>query len=119
MVLQRWDPIFELRRMNAVMNHRRREHSAAHVGDGNRGWAIPIDMVEEDDELLVRASIPGVNPEEIDVSIEDRMLTIKAETKTEEESKKNGYFVREPETMQVNVGKRVAQNVALEVGATF
>ena len=98
MVLQRWDPMFDLRRMHEAMNRRRHEHAPALVANGHRGWAIPLDVVEEGEELLVRASIPGVNPDEIDVSIEDRVLTIKAETKSEEESKEGGYFLRERHT---------------------
>ena len=118
MVLQRWDPIFDFRRMNEAMNRRWREHSAAHVGDGSRGWAIPIDVVEEGDELLVRASIPGVNPEEIDVSVEDRVLTIKAETKTAKESKEGGYFIRERRTGSFRRSLRLPETVDTENAKT-
>lgn len=127
MVLQRWEPIYDLRRMHEAMNRRWRESGTAYVGAGHRGWAIPIDVVEEGDELLVRASLPGVNPDEIDVSIEDRVLTIKGETKVEEETKDGGYFIRErrtgsfrrslrlPETADTEKAKTVYENGVLTV----
>ena len=97
MVLQRWDPLFDFRR---AMNRHVRATGLARL-DGNRAenekreWAIPLDVVEQEDELLVQASIPGVKVDDIDVSIENRVLTIKAETKSEAEHKEGGYLVRE------------------------
>ena len=97
MVLQRWDPLFGFRR--ALNRHARTTRlattSAAPSGTEKREWAIPLDVVEQEDELLVRASIPGVKVEDIEVSVENRVLTIKAETKTDESHKEGGYLVRE------------------------
>ncbi len=119
MVIQRWDPLYDLRRMHVAMNSRWRENSPAHVGDGHRGWAIPIDVVEEGDDLLVRASLPGVNPDEIDVTIEDRVLTIKAETKVQEESKDNGYFIRERRTGSFRRSLRLPETADTEKAKTL
>ena len=97
MVLQRWDPLFDFRK---AMNRHVRATRLARMDldrsdNGKKEWVIPLDVVEQDDELLVRASIPGVKVDDIDVSIEKRVLTIKAETKTEAEHKEGGYLVRE------------------------
>ncbi len=95
MVLQPWAPIYELRRMRQAMDRHWRGFGFAANGIQRRGWAIPLDVVEEGDDLLVRASLPGVNAEDIDVSIEDHVLTIKAETKAGEEQKGGGYLMKE------------------------
>jgi HSP20 family protein len=58
-------------------------------------WSIPIDVLQKGDEVLVKASLPGVKPEEIDVSVEDNVLSIKAESSTEKETEDEGYLVRE------------------------
>ena len=47
------------------------------------------------DEAVVKAQLPGVKKEDIDVTIEDNMLTIRAETRREEEVDEEGYFRRE------------------------
>lgn len=97
MVLQRWDPLFDFRR--AMNRHVRASRLAgpafSRPADEKKEWAIPLDVVDQEDELLVKASIPGVKVDDIDVSIENRVLTIKAESKTESEHKEDGYLVRE------------------------
>jgi len=97
MVLQRWDPIYELRRMHQALNRGWRPFALATDSDDvERGrWAIPLDVVAEDGAILVRASVPGFRPEDIDVSIEDNLLTIKAETKMERERQEDGFLMRE------------------------
>lgn len=95
MVLQRWDPMYELRRMQEAMNRAWRPFALATDGAQREGWAIPLDVVDEAGEFLVHASIPGVKPEDIDVRIEDNLLTIKAETKVEAECEEKGFLMRE------------------------
>jgi HSP20 family protein len=68
-------------------------------GGGEEGnvenWAIPLDVVQEGDSIIVKASVPGVNPEDIDVSIENDVLTIKGQTKEEREYQEGNYLMRE------------------------
>lgn len=47
-------------------------------------WMLPLDVIETEDEFIVKASIPGINPDELDISITDNVLTIKGEIKAEE-----------------------------------
>ena len=93
-MLQRWEPFRELRRMDEMMNRFRRGHFGIGFGETEK-WAVPLDVVEEDDKIIVRATLPGVEPEDIDVTLENDVLTIKAETKTETEERKENYLVRE------------------------
>jgi HSP20 family protein len=58
-------------------------------------WSIPVDVKQKGEDIEVKASLPGVKPEEIDVSVEDGVLTIKAETTTETETEETGYLLRE------------------------
>ncbi len=95
MVLQRWDPRYEFRRMHEAMNRHWRGFSFDYAPAERRGWAIPVDVLEDGDEILVRASLPGVNPEEIHVSIEDRVLAINAKTTVDQERKEDGYLIKE------------------------
>ena len=58
--------------------------SRAWQGDGDghveRRWAIPIDLTQDGDDIVLRATVPGVAPEDINVTIEDGVLTINTET---------------------------------------
>jgi HSP20 family protein len=52
-------------------------------------------MFETNDQLVVKASVPGVKPENLDVTIQGETLTIKGETKEETESEQGRYHFRE------------------------
>jgi HSP20 family protein len=51
-----------------------------------------VDMVDNEDEILVRVELPGVDKKDLDVNISGNMLTIKGETKREEKEEKGEYF---------------------------
>ena len=55
----------------------------------------PIDMYHTDSDVVVKAALPGVKPEDVDISITDGTLTIKGETKTEEKEEQKDYLHRE------------------------
>ena len=101
MVLQRWDPLFDIGRMHRSMDRFWRvfPRNPAYINgrDGTK-WSIPLDAYEEGDNLVVRASLPGVNPEDIDVTVEDRILTISGSTKVDEKRDEDGYLLRERRT---------------------
>jgi len=66
------------------------------------GWLAPlgaetlaVDMYETDNDVVVKTAVPGVKPEDIDVSITGDVLTIKGETKAEEKIEKANYIRQE------------------------
>ena len=96
--LVRWEPFRELISLREAMDRLFEESFVRPWGD----WLVPfgaetlaVDMYETDDEVVVKASLPGVKPEEIDISITGNTLTIKGETKAEEEVKEKNYIRRE------------------------
>ena len=100
MMSQRWDPFAEVRRFHPRLNRdtfNRRAWGFPMASNGAliSGWQIPMDAVEEGDNLVFRASVPGVKPEDIEVTIEDGVLSIKTDTKEEAEGKEGGYLMRE------------------------
>jgi HSP20 family protein len=55
--------------------------------------AVPkLDIVDRDDEVLVRAEVPGVNKEDLEVSVTGNLFTIKGKTKREEKEEKGEYY---------------------------
>jgi len=59
------------------------------------GQVIPVDVYEEKDKLVVKASVPTMKPEEINVEVEGNLLTISGESKVESEKKEATYYRRE------------------------
>lgn len=54
-------------------------------------WAPAVDIKEEADKFVIHADIPGVKPEDIEVSMEAGVLTVKGEKESETKTEKEGY----------------------------
>lgn len=55
-------------------------------------WTPPIEMFEKDDKFVVKAELPGIDKDKIDISVIGETLTIKGERKTETEIKQESYY---------------------------
>jgi len=60
-----------------------------------QGQMPAVDVIDQDNEVLVRAEVPGVTKEDLDVSVAANSVTIRGHSKREEEEKKGEYFRRE------------------------
>ncbi len=67
------------------------ERGVAEGSTATAEWAPAVDIKEGTDSFVIHADIPGVKPEEIDISMEDGVLTIKGEKKSESKTEKEGY----------------------------
>ncbi|RIK40298.1 MAG: heat-shock protein Hsp20 [Chloroflexi bacterium] len=75
-------------------------------------FSIPLDVKETDDELVIKASVPGIRPEDIDVEISGDVLTIRGETKEEREEKKGTWHLSERRVGNVYRSIRLPVSVA-------
>lgn len=55
-------------------------------------WNPSVDVSETDDSIIVTAEVPGVDPENIDVSVDENQLVISGEKKQEEEEKEKNFY---------------------------
>lgn len=58
-------------------------------------WGLALDVAEQGELFLVKASIPGINPDDLNVTLEDNVLTIQGETKDDQTIDENTYHIRE------------------------
>ena len=98
MLLKRWEPFGDLRRMDHEFDRIWR-HASRPAYFRGPNWIhdghVAVDVYEEGDDLVVRATLPGVKPEDVDASITDNTLTIEAKGELEEEVKEKEYLHRE------------------------
>ena len=94
-LVRRWDPFREMAQLRATMDRLLNETRNLPVASDETIWMLPLDVSETEDAFLVKASIPGVNPDDIDISLTDNVLTIKAEIKAEKEIEEAQYHLRE------------------------
>ena len=55
----------------------------------------PIDVIDRENEVVLRAQVPGVNKDNLDISISDNVITIRGRSEQEEEREKEDYYCRE------------------------
>jgi len=58
-------------------------------------WAPSVDVFEKEGDLVIRAELPGVKQEDVDITVQDRVLTISGQRQEEQEQEREGYYVRE------------------------
>src|SRR4028118_1764473 len=63
--------------------------------DETTRWAPALDVLHEDGDIVVRAELPGVKLEDVDITIHNGVLTISGERKAEEQREGSSYYVRE------------------------
>ena len=58
-------------------------------------WAPAVDVLTKDSDLVIRAELPGVKLDDVDITLQNGVLTISGEHKADEEEERGGYHVRE------------------------
>jgi HSP20 family protein len=94
-MLTRWDPFQEMVNLRRTVDRLFDNVSTDREWAQPTLWSLAVDVVENKDEFIIKASVPGINPEELDVSYTDDALTIKGEIKSENEVEENQYHLRE------------------------
>jgi HSP20 family protein len=97
MALIRWEPVRELSTIQSEMNRLFNTFFETPTGGGNgttalRRWVPAMDLVETDDEFVLRADLPGLSEGDVNIELEDNILTISGERKSEHEERKEGYY---------------------------
>ena len=110
MVMQRSDPFNEMTPLRQAMGQLLAE-SFIRPGTGPAAGtpSVPLDILEHGDALVVRASLPGVTPDDIDINVQQNVLTIAGQVREERSSDEGHYHLAERRT------GRFARSVSLPV----
>jgi HSP20 family protein len=97
MALIRWEPVREIGTIQNEMNRLFNSFFEAPTQGGNGGgalrrWIPAMDLVETDDDFVLRADLPGLGEDDVNIELEDNVLTISGERKAEHEERKEGYY---------------------------
>ncbi|HLJ04118.1 MAG TPA: Hsp20/alpha crystallin family protein [Solirubrobacteraceae bacterium] len=98
MALIRWEPVREL---NTIQNEMNRlfntffdtpgQHTTGTAATARR-WIPAMDLVETQDDFVLRADLPGLSEGDVNIELEDNVLTISGQRKAEHEENKEGYY---------------------------
>lgn len=95
-MLRRWDPFRDLSVLQDRINRVFNEISQDEAQTSERTWAPVVDIIENDNELIVRAELPGVKREDIDVEVTSDSLTIRGERVFPSDEKNNYLRIERP-----------------------
>jgi HSP20 family protein len=97
MALIRWEPIAELNTLQNEMNRLfntffDQPAAAGRGGVPGRRWIPAMDLIETADHYVLRADLPGLGEDDVNVELQDNVLTISGERKAEHETRQEGYY---------------------------
>ena len=94
MAIVRWEPFRELSSLQTEMNRLFNAAFDTSPGGngGNRRWAPAMDLLETDEHFVLRADLPGMTEADVNIELEDNVLTVSGERKAEHEEKREGFY---------------------------
>ena len=97
--LTRWEPVRETMTLRDAMDRLFDDaftRPFSLMREGGTAWSSPaIDMYQTDNEVVVKAALPGMKADEVQINVTGDILTLKGELKHEEEKKDRSWHVRE------------------------
>ena len=93
--LIRWDPYREFATMRNLMDRVFEDTFGPTQPMRNEALALALDVAEKEEGFVVKASVPGINPDDLDISLTNGVLTIRGETKADNEINEENYHLRE------------------------
>lgn len=93
--LIRWEPARDMMTLREAMD-RLFDDAFTRPLSLRDGWSVPaIDMYQTDDEIVVKAALPGVKADEVQINITGEVLTLKGEIKHEEDKQEKAWHIHE------------------------
>jgi HSP20 family protein len=95
-----WDPFDEIRRMQEYMEQMMRAFPALENRYVSDTFSPLTDVAEEDNRVIVTTDLPGIDRENVELSLKENFLVISASKGKEEETEKEGYLRKERSFMR-------------------
>jgi HSP20 family protein len=88
----RWDPFQDVLSLREAMNQLMEESFVRpSAGQGGQNFVPALDLSETTEGYLVEAALPGIKPEDVEITVENNVLTIKGETRKETDDKQRNF----------------------------
>ena len=92
----RWEPAREMMTLREAMDRLFDDAFTRPLSLNNGNWSVPaVDMYQTDNEVVVKVALPGIKADDVQINVTGEVLTLKGESKHEEEVKEKAYHMRE------------------------
>jgi HSP20 family protein len=94
--LTRWEPVREMMTLREAMDRLFDDAFTRPINLRDGGWSAPaVDMYQTNDEVVIKAALPGFKADEVQINVTGDVLTLRGETKHEEEKQERSWHIRE------------------------
>ena len=90
-MITRWNPFREMRAMNRMLDNAI-EYTPLTL---ETRWNLALDVAESDEDYVVKASLPGIKPDDLEITFSENVLTIKGEVEEDKELQEAHFHMRE------------------------
>jgi HSP20 family protein len=126
MALVRWEPARELHTLQSEMNRLFNTFFDTPTGGGGSGggaarrWVPAMDLLETDDHFVLKADLPGLAEGDVNIEVQENVLTLSGERRFEHEVKKDGFYRLERAAGQFSRSLTLPEGVDPDaIAATF
>jgi len=94
MAISRWDPFRDVLALQNRMNSIFQEYNRSNQGDGDlvsAAFVPPVDIYEDEQKIILKLEVPGMKESDLDIQLENNLLTVKGERKFEKEEKEENF----------------------------
>ena len=93
--LTRWEPVREMMTLREAMDRLFDDAFTRPVFAGGNSTIPAIDLYQTDDDVVVKAALPGIKAEDVQITVENDVLQLRGEFKSENAQKEATYHIRE------------------------
>ena len=93
--LTRWEPMREMMSLREAMDRLFDDAFTRPISVSGVSGMPAVDMYQTNDDVIVKATLPGLKPEDVDITVTGETLTLRGEFKQENEQKETSYHIRE------------------------
>src|SRR5437868_5799346 len=125
MALVRWEPVRELTTLQNEMNRLFSTYFDNPAGNGANGgalrrWVPAMDLVETEEHFVLKADLPGLDANDVNIEVEDNVLTVSGHRKVEHEASREGFYRVERASGSFRRSLTLPEGVKLEhIAANF
>ncbi len=94
MAISRWDPFRDVLALQNRMNSIFQEYNRTNQGDGDlvsAAFVPPVDIYEDEHKIILKLEVPGIKESDLDIQLENNVLTVKGERRFEKEEKEENF----------------------------
>lgn len=125
--LTRWEPVREMMTLREAMDRLFDDAFTRPINMGSVSTMPAIDMYQNEDDLIVKAVLPGLTHDDVDITVTSDVLTLRGEFKNDEDDAGNSYHIREhssgifersislPTDVEIDKAKAVFENGILTI----